>query len=306
LFGRNDNLYGCDTLFITLLLGKRFGTFTITETMHQVPPQTNFGLFSFNSAHTCYHTAKVRLLTTKVLLRNWFQYSSIHLLWPLRVCKKSVRIGCLWSWVPFRCIGKKMRALELIHGASDEQYADLRNYAEELIRSNHESSVKIKCKPGLGGLIFERMHVCSNTDMKHPKASNAQANTNDVNVMVMLWIHKLPDMLVPTQFLLQMQIMQSYHLHKLPHQMCLQLWQAKQARKRLKFLLQSQAKVSLQMVQAKVYFLLKPQSKLHGVISVNTVAPCSCIQYCNCCYKQHVWINERWQACCGWGGFVCA
>lgn len=36
----------------------------------KVPPQTNFVLSSFNSAHTCYHTAKVRLLTTKVLAKK--------------------------------------------------------------------------------------------------------------------------------------------------------------------------------------------------------------------------------------------
>lgn len=75
----------------------------------------------------------------------------------------------------------KMRALEFIHGASDEQYAHLRNYAKEFIRSNPGSSVKIKCKHGLRGLVFERMYVCSNTDMQHSEASNAQANTNDVN-----------------------------------------------------------------------------------------------------------------------------
>ena len=38
----------------------------------------------------------------------------------------------------------KKKALELIHGAIDEQYAHLRNYAEELLRRNPGSSVKIK------------------------------------------------------------------------------------------------------------------------------------------------------------------
>jgi len=36
----------------------------------------------------------------------------------------------------------KKKALELIHGAIDDQYAHLRNYAEELLRSNPGSSVK--------------------------------------------------------------------------------------------------------------------------------------------------------------------
>jgi len=62
----------------------------------------------------------------------------------------------------FQVYREKLSALEVIHGASDEKYAHLRNYAEELLRSNPGSSVKIQCKPGVGGFIFERMHVCFN------------------------------------------------------------------------------------------------------------------------------------------------
>lgn len=39
----------------------------------------------------------------------------------------------------------KKKALKLIHGAIDEQYAHLRNYAEELMKSNPSSTVKKKC-----------------------------------------------------------------------------------------------------------------------------------------------------------------
>jgi len=50
----------------------------------------------------------------------------------------------------------------MIRGAIDEQYAHLRNYAEELHRSNLASTMKIKCIVGIEGPVFERMYVCFN------------------------------------------------------------------------------------------------------------------------------------------------
>jgi len=54
----------------------------------------------------------------------------------------------------------KKRSLELIHGAIDEQYAHLRNYAEELRRSNPSSIVKIKYADSDVGPVFQRIYVC--------------------------------------------------------------------------------------------------------------------------------------------------
>jgi len=48
----------------------------------------------------------------------------------------------------------------MIHGASEEKYVQLRNYAKELRRSNPGSSVKIKCKETAGGFALERIYVC--------------------------------------------------------------------------------------------------------------------------------------------------
>jgi len=53
----------------------------------------------------------------------------------------------------------KKKALELIHGAIDEQYTHVRNYVEELLRSNHGSSVKIKCADSDDGPVFQRICV---------------------------------------------------------------------------------------------------------------------------------------------------
>ncbi|KEH41191.1 hypothetical protein MTR_1g046450 [Medicago truncatula] len=152
----------------------------------------------------------------------------------------------------------KMRALEFIHGASDEQYAHLRNYAKEFIRSNPGSSVKIKCKHGLRGLVFERMYVCSNTDMQHSEASNAQANTNDVNTN---------GNVANAQATTHADVI------------------SKTRKKKTKIDAAKSSK-SVPPVNASVQ---APPT----VTFVNTVAPCSWIQYCNCCYKQHIWNNER-------------
>jgi hypothetical protein len=62
----------------------------------------------------------------------------------------------------FKLYRAKKRALELIHGGIDEQYAHLRNYAEELLRSNPGSTVRIKCAVGDAGPVFERIYVCFN------------------------------------------------------------------------------------------------------------------------------------------------
>jgi len=48
----------------------------------------------------------------------------------------------------------------MIHGASEEQYAHLRNYSEELLRSNPGSSVKIQTRPGVGFFFFSPENVC--------------------------------------------------------------------------------------------------------------------------------------------------
>src|ERR1044072_2822039 len=51
-------------------------------------------------------------------------------------------------------------ALEIIDGALVEQYKNLRNYAEELLRSNPHSTMKIKSTLGETWPVFERMYVC--------------------------------------------------------------------------------------------------------------------------------------------------
>lgn len=54
----------------------------------------------------------------------------------------------------------RKEALKLIHGAEQEQYTHLRSYADELLRSNPNSTVIIKTEMGEDGPVFQRMYVC--------------------------------------------------------------------------------------------------------------------------------------------------
>ncbi|XP_039687036.1 uncharacterized protein [Medicago truncatula] len=54
----------------------------------------------------------------------------------------------------------KLRALEIIQGAGRDQFLYLRSYAEELRRSNPNSTVIIKCDMADVGPIFQRIYVC--------------------------------------------------------------------------------------------------------------------------------------------------
>nr|KYP44150.1 hypothetical protein KK1_034372 [Cajanus cajan] len=47
----------------------------------------------------------------------------------------------------------------MIQGARVEQYNQLRNYAEELLRSNPNSSIIIKCNMSNDGSMFERIYI---------------------------------------------------------------------------------------------------------------------------------------------------
>ncbi|XP_058733374.1 uncharacterized protein LOC131604981 [Vicia villosa] len=54
----------------------------------------------------------------------------------------------------------KRKAMELIHRAGREQFTHLRRYAEELLKSNPNSTFKIQCVVSDGGPVFERIYVC--------------------------------------------------------------------------------------------------------------------------------------------------
>ncbi|CAK8571344.1 unnamed protein product [Lathyrus sativus] len=50
--------------------------------------------------------------------------------------------------------------MKLIQGVGREQFTHLISYGEELLKSNPNSTVKIKCADSDGGPVFERIYVC--------------------------------------------------------------------------------------------------------------------------------------------------
>ena len=119
-----------------------------------------FVLSSLNSAHKCHKNSKIRLFKTKLLAQKFVPI----LKHTPNSTLKSLGTICKNQWgvilTKFKIYRAKVKALEMIQGAIEKQYAHLRNYAEELLRSNPNSTISIKCKPGADGPVFQRMYVC--------------------------------------------------------------------------------------------------------------------------------------------------
>ncbi|XP_058747460.1 uncharacterized protein LOC131620408 [Vicia villosa] len=54
----------------------------------------------------------------------------------------------------------KRRAMDMLQGAGMEQFQHLRRYAQELLKSNPNSTVVIRCADSNEGPVFERIYVC--------------------------------------------------------------------------------------------------------------------------------------------------
>lgn len=54
----------------------------------------------------------------------------------------------------------KRKAMELVQGDGIEQFTHLRNYGQELLKSNPNSIVVIQCVDSNGNHVFERIYVC--------------------------------------------------------------------------------------------------------------------------------------------------
>jgi len=125
-------------------------------------PKTYFVLAKYNPNHKCYSTGKFRLIKTALLAKKLIpilKHSSGMKIKDLQsTCKD--KWGVMLSH--FKLYRVKKKAFELIHGGIDEQYAHLRNYVDELLRSNPGSIVRIKCAVGDAGPVFQRIYVCFN------------------------------------------------------------------------------------------------------------------------------------------------
>ncbi|XP_058733419.1 uncharacterized protein LOC131605035 [Vicia villosa] len=121
---------------------------------------TFWQLVSLTENHSCHRTPKNRQATTAWLGRK-FMYTLRHS--PDMRCKGLIA-EALEKWgvklSKDQAYRAKRKALELIQGAGCEQFAHLRLYANELLKSNPNSTVKIQCVDSSGGPIIERIYVC--------------------------------------------------------------------------------------------------------------------------------------------------
>jgi hypothetical protein len=115
---------------------------------------------SFTEEHTCHRTGKNRQAKTE-----WLAKRFVHTLRHTPEMKpKALIVECKQKWgvqlSRDQAYRAKKRAIEMLQGAASEQYSHLRSYAEELRRSNRNSTVIIQCDTSENGLIFERIYVC--------------------------------------------------------------------------------------------------------------------------------------------------
>ncbi|XP_057452787.1 uncharacterized protein LOC130744635 [Lotus japonicus] len=123
--------------------------------------QNNFWqIVSLVDEHSCYRTSKNRHARPKLLAKKLMQTIRHN---PGMKCKSVVAEGQLrWGVVLNRFQASRIRtaAKKMIDGAEQEQYKHLRSYANELLRSNPNSTVIIKSEMGADGPVFQRIYVC--------------------------------------------------------------------------------------------------------------------------------------------------
>ena len=113
-----------------------------------------FMLVTFVDEHNCHRTASNRQAKTRFLARKFM---------PILRCSAEIKVNTLievarlrWGILITRhkAYRAKVKSLEMIQGACTDQYSHLRNYAQELLRSNPGSTVIIKAVEGPKGLVF--------------------------------------------------------------------------------------------------------------------------------------------------------
>lgn len=117
-------------------------------------------LVSFTEDHTCNRRAKNKQAKTE-----WLAKKFVPMLRHTPEMKPNgLIVEALDKWgvklSKYQAYRAKVRAIEMIQGAQREQYAHLREYADELRRSNPNSTVIIKCGMSDIGPVFERIYVC--------------------------------------------------------------------------------------------------------------------------------------------------
>ncbi|XP_058741784.1 uncharacterized protein LOC131614177 [Vicia villosa] len=117
-------------------------------------------LVSFTNRHSCHRTPRNRQVTT-VWLAQKFVNTLRH---TPEMKTKGLIAEAMEKWGVKLSVDQayraKKKAIELIQGAGREQFIHLISYAEELLKSNPNSTVIIHCDDSTSGPVFERIYVC--------------------------------------------------------------------------------------------------------------------------------------------------
>ncbi|XP_057449216.1 uncharacterized protein LOC130740575 [Lotus japonicus] len=126
----------------------------------KTPSRPIWQIVSFHNNHNCCRTASNRQAKTFWLAKKFMQILKHTLDLKVRGLIEEARVR--WGIVigRYKACRAKVKSLEMLHGASVEQYSHLMQYAAELLRSNPGSTVIIKSAVGVHGPVFERIYIC--------------------------------------------------------------------------------------------------------------------------------------------------
>ncbi|XP_058744165.1 uncharacterized protein LOC131616720 [Vicia villosa] len=145
-------------------------------------------IVSYISEHTCYRTADNRNAKTQWLAIRFAHVlrHSPHMKPAGLVAEALQRWGCKIS--ADQAYRAKRRALDLIQGADFDQFSHLRSYAEELLKSNPNSTIVIKpligldacfLKGGYGGQLMSAIGRYGNNQIYPIAYAVVEAETKD-------------------------------------------------------------------------------------------------------------------------------
>ncbi|KAI8548880.1 hypothetical protein RHMOL_Rhmol07G0308400 [Rhododendron molle] len=123
----------------------------------------SFQVKSHKSEHDCLRSFKVRHVTSMYLAEKYVDSIRSNPNMPLDHLQQRVRKDLVVDISHTQAYRAKRKALDLIEGTNLEQFARLRDYCEEIRRTNPNTTIIMKTIPSPtpdGQPIFERIYVC--------------------------------------------------------------------------------------------------------------------------------------------------
>ncbi|KAF7120871.1 hypothetical protein RHSIM_Rhsim13G0222200 [Rhododendron simsii] len=123
----------------------------------------SFQVKTHKSEHDCLRSFKVRHVASKYLAEKYVDSIRSNHDMPLDHLQQRVRKDLVVDISHTQAYRAKRKALDLIEGTNLEQFARLRDYCEEIRRTNPNTTIIMKTIPSPtpdGQPIFERIYVC--------------------------------------------------------------------------------------------------------------------------------------------------